>query len=181
MPLARLIALALVVCSPFALSQTAEEHPSSLLSSSSDQAMQFLASLGTVTPAPPEPWRLIPEQPRTNSGVSPLKALSNDQSNALEQQVKAMLASAESDRQSRTFHVTLPDGKIVSFSVPPGESAGPTCFSIRSYQVARDSKDSDATHEVGESTCLPSQRYGVHTADQHVKLSNGEDVHQNFR
>ena len=35
------------------------------------------------------------------------------------------------------------------------------CYSIRSYVVARDSKDSDATHLVGYSTCRPANRYRV--------------------
>jgi hypothetical protein len=41
--------------------------------------------------------------------------------------------------------------------------------------VARNSNESDAVHPVNESTCQPAGRYGVHTADQHLKLSNGED------
>jgi len=35
------------------------------------------------------------------------------------------------------------------------------CYSIRSYVVARDNKDSDATHLVGYSTCRPANRYRV--------------------
>ncbi|HEV2470470.1 MAG TPA: hypothetical protein VGS78_14865 [Candidatus Sulfotelmatobacter sp.] len=35
------------------------------------------------------------------------------------------------------------------------------CYSIRSYVVARDSKNSDATHLVGYSTCRPANRYRV--------------------
>jgi hypothetical protein len=182
MPLARLVAAVFVVCSSFALSQTAQDRPRSL-ASESDQPMQSLSSLGAVTPSPSEPWRIIPEQPQANFGIAPLSALSNDQARAkaMEEQAKIMLATAQADRQPRTFKFTTPDGKIVTFSVPPGESAGATCYSIRSYQVARDSEDSDATHAVGESTCLPSARYGVHTADQRVKLSNGEDLGKDVR
>lgn len=36
-----------------------------------------------------------------------------------------------------------------------------TCYAIRSYVVARDSKDSDSTHPVGYSTCQPAKRYGL--------------------
>jgi hypothetical protein len=181
MPLARLVAAAFVVFSSFSFSQTTQDRPRSL-ASESDQPMQSLSSLGAVTPSPSEPWRIIPEQPQANFAIAPPSALSNDQAraNAMEEKAKAMLATAESDRK-RTFKITLPDGKIVTFSVPPGESAGATCYSIRSYQVARDSEDSDATHAVGESTCLPSARYGVHTADQRVKLSNGEDLGKDVR
>jgi hypothetical protein len=35
------------------------------------------------------------------------------------------------------------------------------CFKIRSYVVARDSKDSEATHFVRSSTCQPANRYGL--------------------
>jgi hypothetical protein len=42
---------------------------------------------------------------------------------------------------------------------------GNTCYSIRSYLMARDSKDSDSTHLVGTSTCQPARRYGLKTTD----------------
>jgi hypothetical protein len=42
---------------------------------------------------------------------------------------------------------------------------GPTCYSIRSYVVARDSKDSDSTHLAGYSTCQPATRYGLKTTE----------------
>lgn len=37
------------------------------------------------------------------------------------------------------------------------------CLKIRSYLVARDSKNSDSTHLVGYSTCLPASRYRLRT------------------
>jgi hypothetical protein len=40
---------------------------------------------------------------------------------------------------------------------------GTTCFYIRSYLMARDSKESDSTHLVGVSTCQPARQYGVKT------------------
>jgi hypothetical protein len=45
----------------------------------------------------------------------------------------------------------------------PGDDT--TCYAIRSYVVARDSKTSDATHPVGYSTCQPASRYRVRTTD----------------
>ena len=39
-----------------------------------------------------------------------------------------------------------------------------TCLTIRSYVVARDSKDSDSTHLVRYSTCQPASRYQLRTA-----------------
>ena len=48
----------------------------------------------------------------------------------------------------------------------------PTCYTIRSYVVARDSKDSDSTHPAGYSTCLPSDRYHVKTAEMRVVVGD---------
>jgi hypothetical protein len=42
---------------------------------------------------------------------------------------------------------------------------GPTCYAIRSYVVARDSKNSDSTHPAGYSTCQTAQRYQLKTTD----------------
>ncbi len=44
-------------------------------------------------------------------------------------------------------------------------NAGPTCYAIRSYVVARDSKDSDSTHMVKYSTCQPAARYQLKTTE----------------
>jgi hypothetical protein len=38
------------------------------------------------------------------------------------------------------------------------------CYTMRSYVVARDAKDSDATHPAGYSTCQPSNRYQLKNA-----------------
>jgi len=45
------------------------------------------------------------------------------------------------------------------------------CYAIRSYVVARDSKDSDSTHPVSSSTCRPANRYHVKSADIHQDSS----------
>jgi len=47
--------------------------------------------------------------------------------------------------------------------LPPGTQMADSgaCYAIRSYVVARDSKDSDATHLAGYSTCRPANRYRV--------------------
>ena len=50
------------------------------------------------------------------------------------------------------------------FAIPPDVFADRYCLKIRSYQVARDSKNSDSTHLVGYSTCLPASRYRLRTA-----------------
>ena len=64
-------------------------------------------------------------------------------------------------------------------SIPIAElepGSGPVCYTMRSYQVARDEKYSDSTHAVGYSTCQPSTRYSVKTLTEgeHEKNSGGE-------
>ncbi len=57
--------------------------------------------------------------------------------------------------------VVSPDGPL---------AAETTCYAIRSYVVARDSKDSDSVHPVRYSTCIPASRYRLKTADGHASL-----------
>ena len=63
---------------------------------------------------------------------------------------------------TRKAIVVSPDGPLV---------AEMTCYSIRSYVVARDSKKSDSTHPVSYSTCQPANRYRLKTADAQADLS----------
>jgi hypothetical protein len=57
------------------------------------------------------------------------------------------------------------------FSVPKVWLNGPDrkppddifCLKMRSYKVARDQPDSDATHLVGYSTCQPAARFRTYT------------------
>jgi len=68
------------------------------------------------------------------------------------------------------FMHTLPNGEAAHVDMPVNDLdlVGPTCYAIRSYVVARDSKDSDSTHPAGYSTCQPSNRYRVKRADLRV-------------
>ncbi len=49
--------------------------------------------------------------------------------------------------------------------MPERQEADVNCLRIRSYVVARDSRDSDATHPVSYSTCQPAERYGLKTTE----------------
>ena len=60
--------------------------------------------------------------------------------------------SRESSLQSRQL-----DPMAVRADARPGDDT--LCYKIRSYVVARDSKDSDSVHPVGYSTCQPASRY----------------------
>jgi hypothetical protein len=50
----------------------------------------------------------------------------------------------------------------------PALEDDPTCYTIRTYVVARDGKDSDSTHPVRYSTCAPAERYKVKTAETRI-------------
>lgn len=51
-----------------------------------------------------------------------------------------------------------------AFAIPPLIIPGDVmCLKIRSYVMARDSRDSDSTHLVGYSTCQPASRYRLRT------------------
>jgi hypothetical protein len=51
-----------------------------------------------------------------------------------------------------------------TYHISPDLLADQYCLKIRSYQMARDSKNSDYTHLVGYSTCLPASKYRLRTA-----------------
>lgn len=173
MPVARLLAIvALCLSSAFA-----QQQPSASNGASGDHLEDYNSFASPAAATPREPWRIIPEQRQTDSSAPSPNAPLSDQAGAndLAETVKRMVSSAESDSKSRTFRFTTPDEKLMTVTLPPGDSEGPACYTIHSYVVARDSKDSDAVHPVSESTCQPASRYGVHTAEHRVRLSNGED------
>jgi hypothetical protein len=74
------------------------------------------------------------------------------------------MASIPLDPNSQTLTVKAsPDGKILAW-----ELEDRTCLTMRSYVVARDSKDSDSTHLVSYSTCQPGARYQVRTTEMRL-------------
>jgi hypothetical protein len=59
---------------------------------------------------------------------------------------------------------------------PSGDSSQETslgddysCFTMRSYIMARDDKDSDATHLVRKVKCTPARKFSVKSADVRVQ------------
>jgi hypothetical protein len=50
--------------------------------------------------------------------------------------------------------LTAPDGQLLDDTF---------CLTMRTYKVARDNPDSDATHAVGYSTCQPAARFRTHS------------------
>lgn len=172
MPLTRLLAI-VVFC---AVPAFAQQQPSAPNRASGDlfDSYNFFDSPPAATAA--EPWRIIPEQSQQAASTEPAQnQLSNSEGekralDALNTWTRLM-ADRHIDPSEHPWVKFSADGKVLAWGVDE------TCYSIRSYVVARDNKDSDAVHPVSESTCQPASRYGVHTAEQRVRLSNGEDVH----
>jgi hypothetical protein len=108
---------------------------------------------------PTTPWKILPN-PVENLKSSPAFG-------------RADSASSE----NRTFDIS---GNIVPYPLFRGDrfpsqkeaSEDSLCYAIRSYVVARDDKDSDTTHPVRYSTCQPSRRYALKTAElpEHLVL-----------
>lgn len=61
------------------------------------------------------------------------------------------------DSRQSSFQWQQLDPMAVPADARPGDDT--LCYKIRSYVVARDSKDSDSVHPVGYSTCQPASRY----------------------
>lgn len=116
----------------------------------------FFFDYSTTAATPSEPWRLIPKQSAdANSESSPLDRLRID---------GYKVSQLKSDRHVDVLWPNAGAGMLDS-SLKPQVDADTACFSIRSYMVARDSKDSDSTHLVSYSTCVRSDRYHVKTTE----------------
>jgi hypothetical protein len=171
MPVGRLLAI-VVFCTASAFAQ---QQPLASNQASSDvfEDYNYFATHPAATIA--EPWRIIPEQSKQADSTEPAQnqlSTSETEKRTLEvlKTLERLMAEHHIDPNSGDSWVKVsPDGKVLAWGVDEA------CFSIRSYVVARDNKDSDAVHPVSESTCQPARRYGVHTAEQRVRLSNGED------
>jgi len=146
MTLTRLFAAALVVCSTLVFAQTKTDSI----------AVSDQASAGQpATAASSEPWKFIPNQPSdAAASKDPLSRFQVDQYK-LPRNDGACIgrcprAAADADMVLSGF---------------AGEQDANTCLKIRSYVVARDSKNSDSTHPVSYSTCQPAKRYGLRTTE----------------
>ncbi len=146
---ARFLTLALVLCSVPVFAQDHSRKP--LLDSQNARATS-------------ESWRIIPEEmANANVPLDPLARLLTSQ------------PPRYKSNQGHEANVLVP-GQNLKLSLDPNaknnrvvDSMGrladdTTCLAIRSYVVARDSKDSDSTHLVLYSTCQPASRYQLRTA-----------------
>jgi hypothetical protein len=103
----------------------------------------------------------------------------------------APVNSAKLDTQSGTQDSSTDGGSLPSsteririrdyrrhatqFGPPPGLSFGRDvesvqddtfCYTMRTYKVARDDKDSDSVHAAGYTTCQPATRFRTYTLEQ---------------
>ncbi len=137
MTLARLLAAAFVLCSLPAFGQDQQPPKQSNIAS----GRTFLPLSFDTAAKLAEPWKFVPDMPRylhfEKNALDP-KRLGEDR-----------LGQVKSDPSLRLKVETL--------------DADATCYTIRTYVVARDSKDSDSTHPAGYSTCQPSSQYQLKT------------------
>lgn len=150
MTLARLLAATLLVCSVPAFSQDQKTGTAQIPGNG------VSASATNNAPATrSEPWRIIPNRPSDLNSDS-MDRLRVDQYRLDQGQVDLRTGHPKSEAKTRTLVMGL-DGPL---------DADTTCYTIRSYVVARDSKDSDSTHMTGYSTCQPASRYRVRTTPE---------------
>lgn len=144
MTLTRLLLAALLVCSLPAFTQDqqlgAAQNP--------DNVSAFVTNRDVATA---EPWRIMPNRPSDLSSDS-IDRMRVDQY-VLDQSKGDFRSGRSNEARTRTL--------VMGLNGPLDTDA--TCFTIRSYVVARDSKDSDSTHITGYSTCQPASRYRVRT------------------
>jgi hypothetical protein len=171
MTLARLLAAVLLLCSLSAFAQDRPVQNSQALTPPCRESWtgcpvqgnvlgskNFFPLDRTTAATPAEPWRLIPNSPADfRPGQNALDLMRLDE---------YRLDQIKGNPHVRHFKLD-PLSEALAVDSNPLD-ADNTCLSIRSYVVARDSKDSDSTHPVGYSTCQPSKRYQVRSADIRV-------------
>jgi hypothetical protein len=155
MTLARLLAAALVICSALSFAQTKTDS----LTISDQAAATSVPAMASSS----EPWKFIPTQRAEPSAAkSPMDRLQIDQYKLF-----------RSKTDSRTLLVGPEADAGMILSGLDGDTDGvTTCLKIRSYVVARDSKDSESTHLVSYSTCQPSSRYQLKTTEIRIEPVN---------
>lgn len=147
MTLTRLSLVALLVCSLPAFAQGQQL----IATENGDNAAALAASRDS--PKPSEPWRM-PNRPSNFSSDS-MDRVHIDQY-VLDPGRGDFRTGRSNEAKRRTLVMGL-NGPL---------DMDTTCFTMRSYVVARDSKDSDSTHPTGYSTCQPAYRYRVKSTEQ---------------
>lgn len=151
MPCTRLSLSALLLCSLSAFAQNQwGERPPHVFFREGD-----LQSAAT----PSEPWRIVPNQPPNLNSAPDARA---------EWRIddfKAFRGRRLGDDAEQLLSKSLE-----TLAAQDGLERDTTCYTIRSYVVARDSKDSDATHAAGYSTCQPSTRFRLKSTVEQLRI-----------
>lgn len=159
MTLARLLIAALLFCSLPALPAFTQELQTGKLpaagKSYSGDMIPPVANFMNAMKGPSAPWRIVPNQSSELDSDS-TNRIRVDQYRLDQDSLNLLTGRARSQAKTRTL-VMGGDGPL---------DRDLTCYTIRSYVVARDSKDSDSTHMTGYSTCQPASRYRVKTTEQ---------------
>jgi len=110
----------------------------------------------------PETWGVFPSPPADlGYGQNPL-----DQMQAGQYDFSQITGFNKGEDYSALYPFNLRLRRAGALIRPEGQLADDTtCLTMRSYVVARDSKDSDSTHLVSYSTCQPGARYRVKTTE----------------
>jgi hypothetical protein len=135
---ARLLAAFLLLCSGFVCAQENRATTGSSVASAESEKAAVSGPPWSIS-ANLEAKANVPQDPLARLEASQPPKYRNDQR-----------------QDAKTFLFPSPeDGFVIS----PGALADNSCFAIRSYLMARDSKHSDSTHLAGYTTCVPSRKY----------------------
>ena len=147
---ARLLAAALLF---YSLSAFAQDRQTV-----SGNGVSALVTNGEATATPSEPWRVIPNRP--DFSLDSADRIRVDQYRLDRGQLDPLTDGPKMEAQT--------GGAIMGEE--GSMEADAMCYAIRSYVVARDSKDSDSTHPAGYSTCRRASRYHLKTTDERSVL-----------
>jgi hypothetical protein len=141
MTLAHLVAVALVLYGLPVMAQDKQPKPEAVVEHPSTQINLQTPDFIAEQTAPPEPWLVVWNQPAVIASGRNLLVGDHLEQPRL--------------NQSKTVPPLHLKAKTLDSDV--------TCLTLRTYVVARDSKDSDSTHPAGYSTCQPSAQYQLKT------------------
>lgn len=149
MTLARFLAAALLLWSVSCLAQ--DRQPMGFALPALHQVQSVPAS-GSAAAAPSAPWQFVPNDAQNIGSSTPLEH---------PQQFPKQKFRSDLGKEAEAQLIDSPQQFVIG---PDGVLSDSTCYTIRSYVVARDAKGSDSTHLVRSSTCEPASRYHVRTA-----------------
>jgi hypothetical protein len=147
----RLLLASLLLCSLPAFSQ---DQKTGTVQMPGNEISSYMANRDAVVTLS-EPWKIIPNSPSALS-MDSADRIRVDQFSLDQGQVDLLTGKSKSEAKTRTLALGL-DGRMDDDA---------TCYTMRSYVVARDSKDSESTHLTGYSTCQRASKYRLKTTEQ---------------